>query len=90
MNQALILARRELGAFMRSPLGAAMVAAVLLIDGILFYWQALAEKLLALRPQLPPRLSDALDMSYRSLATADRPFGRTDQPGITCAPRSNR
>ncbi len=47
MNQALILARRELGAFMRSPLGAALVAAVLLIDGILFYWQALAEKLLS-------------------------------------------
>jgi len=47
VNQALILARRELGAFMRSPLGAAMVAAVLLIDGILFYWQALAEKLLS-------------------------------------------
>ena len=47
MNQALILARRELGAFVRSPLGAAIVASVLLIDGILFYWQALAEKLLS-------------------------------------------
>jgi ABC-2 type transport system permease protein len=47
MNQALILARRELGAYLRSPLGAAIVAAVLLIDGILFYWQALTEKLLS-------------------------------------------
>ncbi len=47
MNQALILARRELGAYLRSPLGAAIIAAVLLIDGILFYWQALTEKLLS-------------------------------------------
>lgn len=47
MSQALILARRELGAYLRSPLGAAIIAAVLLIDGILFYWQALSEKLLS-------------------------------------------
>ena len=46
MNQALILARRELGAYLRLPLGPRF-AAVLLIDGILFYWQALTEKLLS-------------------------------------------
>ena len=47
MNRAIILARRELGAYFRSPLGASIIAAVLLIDGILFYWQALTEKLLS-------------------------------------------
>jgi ABC-2 type transport system permease protein len=47
MNRALILARRELSAYFRSPLGASIIAAVLLIDGILFYWQALTEKLLS-------------------------------------------
>ena len=41
------MARRELGSYLRSPLGAAIIAAVLLIDGILFYWQALTEKLLS-------------------------------------------
>ncbi len=30
--------------------------------------QTLTERVLRLRPQLPPRLSDALDLSYRSLA----------------------
>ena len=47
MNRAIVLTRRELGAYVRSPLGAAIIAAVLLIDGILFYWQALTEKLLS-------------------------------------------
>jgi len=47
MNRAIVLARRELGAYFRSPLGAAIIAAILLIDGILFYWQALTEKLLS-------------------------------------------
>ena len=47
MNRAFVLARRELGAYFRSPLGASIIAAVLLIDGILFYWQALTEKLLS-------------------------------------------
>jgi len=37
--------------------------------------QALTEKVLHLRPQLPPRLSEALEMSYRSLA------GQTVSPG---------
>jgi hypothetical protein len=37
--------------------------------------QALTEKVLRLRPQLPPRLSEALEMSYRTLA------GQTASPG---------
>ncbi len=47
MTRAIVLARRELGAYFRSPLGTCIIAAVLLIDGILFYWQALTEKLLS-------------------------------------------
>ena len=42
-----VLLLRELRSYFRSPVGAAMIAAVLLIDGILFYWQALTEKLLS-------------------------------------------
>ena len=41
--------------------------------------KALTEKLVALRPSLPPRLADALEMTYRSLAAADRPFGERMQ-----------
>lgn len=33
--------------------------------------KGLSEKLVALRPSLPPRLSDALEMTYRSLADAE-------------------
>ncbi len=40
---------------------------------------ALTKKLIALRPNLPPRLSEALEMSYRSLASADLPFGERMQ-----------
>ncbi len=47
MNRTVTLARRELIAYFRSPLGSSIIAAVLLIDGILFYWQALTEKLLS-------------------------------------------
>ena len=36
--RALIIARRELYAYLRSPLGSAIIAAALLIDGILFYF----------------------------------------------------
>jgi hypothetical protein len=36
---------------------------------------ALRDRLLALRPSLPPRLSEALEMSYRSLAAPELPFG---------------
>jgi ABC-2 type transport system permease protein len=40
MNQVLLIARRELFAYLRSPLGAAVIAAALLIDGLWFYHQA--------------------------------------------------
>jgi ABC-2 type transport system permease protein len=39
--------QRELRAAFRSPLGSVVMAAVLLVDGILFYWSALSEKLLS-------------------------------------------
>lgn len=45
--KALLVARRELYAYFRSPLGSVVVAGILLVDGILFYWQALTEKLLS-------------------------------------------
>ncbi len=47
MRSIPILALRELRAYFRSPVGPVIIAAVLLIDGILFYWQALSEKLLS-------------------------------------------
>jgi ABC-2 type transport system permease protein len=39
--------QRELRAAFRSPLGSVVMAAVLLVEGILFYWSALSEKLLS-------------------------------------------
>src|SRR5215470_3117014 len=47
MNRALIIARRELFAYLRSPLGAIVVAGALMIDGIYFYWQGLTQKLVS-------------------------------------------
>ncbi|HTM46096.1 MAG TPA: ABC transporter permease subunit, partial [Polyangiaceae bacterium] len=47
MSKALLIARRELLAYVRSPLGAVIIAGALLLDGILFYWQALSQKLLS-------------------------------------------
>lgn len=47
MSQALLIARREFFAYLRSPLGAVIVAGALLFDGLLFYWQGLSEKLLS-------------------------------------------
>lgn len=47
MSQALLIARRELFAYLRSPLGAVIVAGALLIDGVLFYWEGLSQKLLS-------------------------------------------
>jgi ABC-2 type transport system permease protein len=44
---ALLIARRELGAYLRSPLGAVVIAGALLIDGIYFYWKGLTERLLS-------------------------------------------
>ena len=44
MSQTLLIARRELVAYLRSPLGSIVIAGALLIDGIYFYWKGLAEK----------------------------------------------
>jgi len=45
--RALTIARRELYAYMRSPLGSAIIAAALLVDGILFYYASLDPKKLS-------------------------------------------
>jgi ABC-2 type transport system permease protein len=47
MSRALLLARRELAAYFRSPLGSVVIASALLLDGILFYWRSLSQKLLS-------------------------------------------
>jgi ABC-2 type transport system permease protein len=47
MSPTLLIARREFFAYLRSPLGSAIIAACLLIDGILFYFRALTPKLLS-------------------------------------------
>ena len=46
--RALTIARRELYAYSRSPLGSAIIAGALLFDGILFYWRSgIDQKLLS-------------------------------------------
>jgi ABC-2 type transport system permease protein len=47
MSRALLIARRELSAYFRSPLGSVVIASALLLDGILFYWRALSQRLLS-------------------------------------------
>jgi len=47
MSRALLIARRELLAYFRSPLGCVVIASALLLDGILFYWRALSQTLLS-------------------------------------------
>jgi ABC-2 type transport system permease protein len=47
MTKVLLLARRELHAYARSPLGAAILAGALLVNGIFFYWNGLTKKLLS-------------------------------------------
>lgn len=47
MSKALLIAQREMGAYARSPLGAVIVAGALLIDGILFYYWGLSQKMLS-------------------------------------------
>lgn len=48
MSTALLIARREFGSYFRSWLGPVLMAAVLLADGILFYWKiGLDQKLLS-------------------------------------------
>lgn len=47
MSAALLIARREVYAYLRSPLGAALIAAVLLIDGLWFHSQGMSRTLLS-------------------------------------------
>jgi ABC-2 type transport system permease protein len=47
MKTALLIARRELFAYFRSWLGPVIVSGALLIEGILFYWIGLGQKLLS-------------------------------------------
>lgn len=47
MSRTLLIARREMFAYLRSPLGSIVIAAALLIDGIWFYWNGLTQKLLS-------------------------------------------
>jgi ABC-2 type transport system permease protein len=47
MSRALLIARRELLAYFRSPLGSVVIGSALLLDGILFYWRALSQTLLS-------------------------------------------
>ena len=47
MSAALLIARRELFSYFRSPLAAIVIAAALLVDGLVFYWKGLSEKLLS-------------------------------------------
>jgi ABC-2 type transport system permease protein len=47
VSKALLIARREMGAYARSPLGAVIVGGALLIDGILFYYWGLSQKMLS-------------------------------------------
>jgi ABC-2 type transport system permease protein len=47
VSRALLIARRELSAYFRSPLGSVVIASALLLDGILFYWQSLSQRLLS-------------------------------------------
>lgn len=47
MMPALLIARRELYAYLRSPLGAAIIAGALLGDGIYFYYAGLSRELIS-------------------------------------------
>jgi ABC-2 type transport system permease protein len=47
VSKALLIARRELTAYARSPLGSVIIAAGLLIDGILFYYWGTSQKKLS-------------------------------------------
>ncbi|HET9955282.1 MAG TPA: ABC transporter permease, partial [Polyangiaceae bacterium] len=44
MRRVFLIARRELFAYFRSPLGAVILAGALLIDGVYFYWKGLSQK----------------------------------------------
>jgi hypothetical protein len=48
---------------------------------------ALVGQLMEMRPSLPPRLSEALDLSYKSLANASKPTGERMQLAMTVLDR---
>ena len=47
MSRALLIAKREFYSYFRSPLAAIIIAAALLIDGLVFYWKGLSEPTLS-------------------------------------------
>jgi ABC-2 type transport system permease protein len=47
MSSAWLIARRELGAYVRSPLGSVIIAGALLLNGILFYVDGLSKRSLS-------------------------------------------
>jgi ABC-2 type transport system permease protein len=47
VSAVLLIARRELYAYLRSPLGAAIIAAALVVDGLLFHLRALSKPMLS-------------------------------------------
>jgi ABC-2 type transport system permease protein len=47
VSNALLIAQRELSSYLRSWLGPVIVSGALLIEGILFYWIGLSQKLLS-------------------------------------------
>ena len=47
MNPTLLIARRELAGYFRSPLGSVIIAVALLLNGILFYVEAISKQLLS-------------------------------------------
>lgn len=57
MRAAMVIAGRELGAYLRSPVGWIVAASVLLLDGLLFYAQALG-------PGAGERLSGEVLMAF--------------------------
>jgi ABC-2 type transport system permease protein len=44
MSRAILIARRELTSYFRSPLGCVVIASALLLDGILFYWRSVSQR----------------------------------------------
>lgn len=75
MSAALLIARRELYAYLRSPLGAAIIAAALVVDGLLFHLRALSKPMLSAEvlaeffySASAPTMIAALVLSMRLLA----------------------
>ena len=80
MNATLLIARRELGAYLRSMTGYIIAAAVLLVDGLLFNAFALR------RARSSPPRSSASSSSTRAGSTDDRQRLHLDAPAGRGAP----